>query len=194
MNKINIIFIDSKYESELLEEMKKIEDEFYLIMNGRSISRQNVFNIFGVEYSRSIVITQVEGEKEKKIFKFVKEKFDTDKTGMYISLYGGDEKMVEYELVLAIAPEGYAQKVMDAGRTCGATGGTSVPARGSGAYFSKFLGMPIDKEKEIIMIVAKKSESQAICKGIGDILFQDDKRVGIVFSLPLANAVFPNEK
>ena len=57
--------------------------------------------------------------------------------------------------------------VMDAARSAGAGGGTVLHAKGTGTEFtSKFLGVSIAAEKELIYIVSKNRDKGAIMKAI----------------------------
>lgn len=64
-------------------------------------------------------------------------------------------KEAAYQLIVAIANQGYTDKVMEAARSAGARGGTIVHTRSTGAEDAgKFFGMSIAEEREMIFIVA----------------------------------------
>ena len=80
-----------------------------------------------------------------------------------------DEPMKEaaYQLIVAIANQGYTDKVMEAARSAGARGGTIVHTRSTGAEDAgKFFGMSIAEEREMIFIVAPTGEKNAIMQAI----------------------------
>ncbi len=80
---------------------------------------------------------------------------------------GAPELNFNYEIILAIANEGYTDAVMDAARAAGARGGTVLHGKGTGSKDAeKFLKVSIASEKEVIMIVAKSSEKAAIMQSI----------------------------
>ena len=80
---------------------------------------------------------------------------------------GTPEFNYNYEIILAIANEGYTDVVMDAARAAGARGGTVLHGKGTGSKDAeKFFKVSIASEKEVILIVAKASEKTAIMQSI----------------------------
>ena len=71
-------------------------------------------------------------------------------------------------------------------RTVGAGGGTVLHAKGTGMEgAAKFMGIDLVNEKELVLIVSRTSEKNAIMKAIMD---NADKKAGsIVFSLPVTD-------
>ena len=60
----------------------------------------------------------------------------------------------KYELILTILNRGFSDLVMDSARKSGATGGTILTARGTGAKEAeKLFGLSLSHEKEIILII-----------------------------------------
>lgn len=73
----------------------------------------------------------------------------------------------DYELLVTIANGGHIETIMDAARSANAPGGTVIHAKGTGAEHAKrFLGISLAEEKEMIFIVVKTSQKQAIMKSI----------------------------
>ena len=103
-----------------------------------------------------------------------------------------DEPMKEaaYQLIVAIANQGYTDKVMEAARSAGARGGTIVHTRSTGAEDAgKFFGMSIDEEREMIFIVAPTGEKNAIMKAIMAQAGPSTKAQAITLSLALEDVV-----
>ena len=99
-------------------------------------------------------------------------------------------KGTELELLMAIANQGCIDSVMDAARSANAGGGTVIHAKGTGMKSAeRFLGVSLAEEKEIILIVAKSSEKNAIMKAIMEKSGLKSKDKAIVFSLPVTAAV-----
>ena len=74
---------------------------------------------------------------------------------------------VHHELVTVIVNKGYVDLVMEAARSAGATGGTSIHAIGTDApNVEKFFGISIQNDKDIVLIVAEQENRQAIMKAI----------------------------
>lgn len=115
--------------------------------------------------------------------KFIQEKFDPNKEVI---------KMEESNksLIYTIVSEGYYEDVMSAAKKAGATGGTLIKGRGmQSKEATKILGVTIDPEKEIVLIIVdndiKLKVMEAINKKVG--LNTDGK--GICFSLPIDSAI-----
>ena len=96
----------------------------------------------------------------------------------------------DFELLFVIANEGYTDLIMDAARSAGASGGTVIKAKGTGAeYTEKFFGFSIASEKEIHFIVVPAQGRNNIMKAIMAKAGLDSKAQSIVFSLPVSNAI-----
>lgn len=97
-------------------------------------------------------------------------------------------KGTKYELLIAIANQGYTELVMDAARKVHAAGGTVIHAKGTGgAQAEKFLGVSLVPEKEMVFIVAKADHKKEIMESImKDAGVKTDAKA-IVFSLPVTD-------
>ena len=96
-------------------------------------------------------------------------------------------KDTKYELLVTITNQGYTDLVMDAARSRGAGGGTIIHAKGTGVKeASHFMGVSLAAEKEIVLIVAKSAEKNAIMKAIMAEAGPHSKACAIVFSLPVS--------
>lgn len=99
---------------------------------------------------------------------------------------GAPELNYNYELILAIANEGYTDTVMDAARAAGARGGTVLHGKGTGSKDAeKFFSVSIASEKEVILIVAKAAEKAAIMKSIVTQAGVDTPAGAVAISLPV---------
>ena len=97
-------------------------------------------------------------------------------------------KDTDYELLVAIANQGYIDTVMDAARSAKAGGGTVIHAKGTGMELAKkYLGVSLVEEKEVILIVTKSREKNQIMKAIMEPAGLDSKERTIVFSLPVTS-------
>ena len=103
----------------------------------------------------------------------------------------GDEsslKGTKYELLVAIANQGYMEQVMDAARKVHAAGGTVIHAKGTGGdHAEKFLGVSLVPEKEMVFIVAKTEHKKAIMESIMKEAGLNTEDKTIVFSLPVTD-------
>ncbi|MEE0051273.1 MAG: P-II family nitrogen regulator [Acutalibacteraceae bacterium] len=101
---------------------------------------------------------------------------------------GGAPNMnFEHELITVILNEGYSDFVMDAARAAGAMGGTVLHGKGTTSPESeKFLGVSIAKEKEVILIVARKEQKADIMRSIMTRAGADTDAGAVVFSVPVS--------
>lgn len=96
------------------------------------------------------------------------------------------ENKTDFELIFAIVNAGFSGIVVDAARGAGAGGATLIKGRGTGVHETEsFLGVQIQPEKDIVMILAPKDDRskimQAICKEAG----LDTEGHGLCFSIPV---------
>ncbi len=99
-------------------------------------------------------------------------------------------KETKYELLVAIANQGYTELVMDAAREVQATGGTVIHARGTGMEKAeKFLGVTLVSEREMVLIVINQEQKNEVMKAIMDKAGLESKAESIVFSLPVSATV-----
>ena len=97
-------------------------------------------------------------------------------------------KNTTHDLIMVIAEQGYTNLIMDAARAAGAHGGTVIHAKGTGMKAAeKFMGVSLAAEKEIIFIVAKTEEKNAIMQAIMKDAGPDSKAKAITFSLPVTD-------
>lgn len=98
------------------------------------------------------------------------------------------DKEMTHELIVVIANQGYTDQVMDAARAAGATGGTAVHAKGTGAALAKkFFGVSIAEEKELIFILTRIEDRNPIMKAIMAGAGMNTDARGLVFSLPVSD-------
>ena len=97
----------------------------------------------------------------------------------------------EYHLIITIITEGYSENVMTAAKKVGANGGTLIRGRSLDQTNSKrqFLGFSIEPEKDVVLIVANKETKKDIMDAIIKETGLKTKGGGIVFSLPISEAI-----
>lgn len=92
-----------------------------------------------------------------------------------------------HELLIVITNQGCTDQVMDAARSAGATGGTSIHAKGTGTELArKFFGVSIAAEKELVFIVAAAESRRDIMKAVMAQAGMQTKAQSLVFSLPVS--------
>lgn len=94
----------------------------------------------------------------------------------------------DYELLVTIANAGHIETIMDAARHANAPGGTVIHAKGTGAEHAKrFLGISLAEEKEMVFIVVRTRQKNAIMKAIMEQAGTGSPAGGIIFSLPVTS-------
>ena len=97
-------------------------------------------------------------------------------------------KETRHELIVAIANYGYNTQVMKAAEEGGATGGTVLHGKGVGMKRAEqFLGVSLVSEKELVLIVARSEQKNAIMQAIMEKAGITSKAGTIVFSLPVTD-------
>lgn len=186
--------------------------ELLLVALGRGTAASEILDSFGLEASeKAILFTFVTGTEWKRIKNGLQRQMRIDIPGtgvaflIPLSSVGGKKQLsyliegrkfekgeesalkdTKYELLVVIANQGYMEPIMDAARQANAPGGTVIHAKGTGAEKAeKFLGVSLAAEKEMIFMVTKKQDKNAIMKAIMQQAGLDSKAKAIVFSLPV---------
>lgn len=98
------------------------------------------------------------------------------------------EKEMTHQLIVAITNQGYTDKVMDAARGAGATGGTVIHAKGTGTELAKkFFGVSIAEEKEIVLILTREETRKPIMQAILRETGMPTEAQTLAFSLPVSD-------
>ncbi|TCS95881.1 P-II family nitrogen regulator [Hazenella coriacea] len=94
-----------------------------------------------------------------------------------------------YQAIFTIVDKGKAEEVIEVATQAGSKGGTIINARGSGIHETNMLfAMPIEPEKEIIMILSESHLTTPIVSSIRDRLNIDQPGNGILFILDVNQA------
>jgi len=98
------------------------------------------------------------------------------------------EKELTHELLVVITKQGHTEEVMDAARSAGATGGTTIHAKGSGIDLDKrFFGVSIASERELVLILTKNEDRNAIMKAIMTQAGPQTDAQSLIFSMPVTD-------
>lgn len=96
----------------------------------------------------------------------------------------------EFVVILCIINNGFSEIAMEAAKQYGAKGGTVIHGRGTvSKEAEKFFNISIQPEKEIVMILTKKDQKDAILNGLYDHVGTSSEAQGIVFALPVEKVV-----
>ncbi len=209
-----IISVVQRSDSEkLLDICRKLELPVTLSVLGRGTALKSMLDLLGIESTeRRIVINIASAEKTTALIKELKrslyigvpghgivaavpvKSIGGGKTLAYLNDGNKDVKYspdlsFPYELLIAIANSGRTDMVMNAARAAGARGGTVIHGKGTGSENAeRFYNVSIASEKELIMIVAEKSNKSDIMKAIVRNAGPDSEAGAIVFSLPISEA------
>ena len=99
------------------------------------------------------------------------------------ALVGKNES--EFDLIIAIIGRGFADYVVSAARDAGATGATIIYGRGTADADKQVLGISLQPEREIVLILVKKTERRKIMQAISDKTSLMEEGRGLCFSLPV---------
>lgn len=101
-----------------------------------------------------------------------------------------EEENIMYQSITTIVDKGRAEQIIEAATKAGARGGTIINARGSGIHeTSKLFAIEIEPEKEVVLIIAKLKDTDAIVATIREMLHIDEPGKGILFVQNLSQAV-----
>jgi nitrogen regulatory protein PII len=188
--------------------------EVGMISLGRGTASSEVLDYFGLDGTeKSILFHIVTDQKWKEIKRQLRLKMRIDVPGVGIafliplSSMGGKAalnyltcgqdfvkeeetslKDTKYELLIAIASQGYSEMIMDAARNVYAAGGTLIHARGTGSQLAeKFMGVTLVPEKDMLFIVVRKDQKNDVMRSIMEKAGTNTKAAAIVFSLPVTD-------
>lgn len=87
-----------------------------------------------------------------------------------------------YQAITTIVDKGKGEQVIEVAEMAGSTGGTIINGRGSGIHeTSKLFLMEIEPEKEIVIILSKRENTEAIVSAIREQLKIDEPGHGIIY-------------
>ena len=93
-------------------------------------------------------------------------------------------------LLVTICNNGFADEVMDVAKSVGARGGTILHARGSAEDNPlQFLGITIEPEKDVIIIIVNDETKNNIMQAIATKLGVGTKAHAVTFSMPVDGIV-----
>ena len=98
-----------------------------------------------------------------------------------------NNKKDEFELILAIIGRGFADYVVSAAREAGATGATILYGRGTADSDKQVMGISLQPEREIILILVKKSERRKVMQEVAEKTSLMEEGRGLCFSIPVSN-------
>lgn len=94
---------------------------------------------------------------------------------------------VDFDLIVAIIGRGFFDYVVSSARDAGATGATILYGRGTADADKQVLGISLQPEREIVLILVKKSDRRKIMQAISDKTSLMEEGRGFCFSLPVSD-------
>lgn len=92
----------------------------------------------------------------------------------------------DMNVIITIVTRGFADKVMESAKSAGAEGATIFNARGNGIHETDtILGVSIQPEKEVVMIVVRKNIRKKVMRAICVDCGMNEEGRGLCFSLPI---------
>ena len=95
-------------------------------------------------------------------------------------------KKEEHDLIVAIIGRGFADYVVSAAREAGATGATIIYGRGTADADKQVMGISLQPEREIVLILVHKNERRKIMQEIAEKTSLMEEGRGLCFSLPVS--------
>ncbi len=211
--KIFVTIADKDRIERIMKLYKRYNITYSLSINGVGTASSVILSYLGLdEVKKSVVLTVVPSILETKIMYDLHKKLEIYKPGngicfslpitsasRYLSTIYKDvnvkeeysmKKDKEYELIVLIVSEGYANVAMDAAKKVGASGGTLISGIGLGSKeATKFLGITIEPEKDVVLILVPKDEKKKVMEEITNEVGLSKEGRGICFSLPVDNVV-----
>ena len=212
--KVFITISDKDKSERILKLFKRYKINYNCSINGSGTASSSLMNYFGLsDIKKNVMISIIPEFLETKIMYDLHNKLDIYKPGngicfslpitsasRYLSNQYKDLTVIkeeysmkndkEYELIITIVSEGYASLAMDAAKKVGAGGGTLINGIGLGSKeATKFLGITIEPEKDVVLIITEKDEKKKVMEEITNAVGLSHEGRGICFSIPVDNVV-----
>lgn len=176
------------------------------VLLGHGTYQHGLLRFFGLnESSKDIILMAAEEELGDAAMEKIAETMHMEKPnhGIIFSIhlqdvYGAKQfvgqinpekrkETMSYQAIFTIVDKGNAEEVIDAVCAVGATGGTIINARGAGIHETqKVFNIPIEPEKEMVMIIAKTEDVEKISQAIVKDLNIGEPGKGIIFVMDIA--------
>ena len=115
---------------------------------------------------------------------------DGDSSGIPDGKDGASMAEMRYAMIAAVINQGYSEKLMDAAKAAGASGGSVLHSRRIGNEKGlSFWGLGAKDDKEIVMIIASAENKLAIMKAISESCGLKSEAEGIVMSMPIDEVI-----
>lgn len=198
------MIVDFGKGSKMVKEAKKLGASGGTLFLGKGTVNSHLLDILSLtEIRKEILIIIIKKSLEDKIYEGMNKKFSLDKPhhGIAFSMplkycFGlrdlkfksNIEKQgvldMEHEAIFTIVDKGLSDKVIEAAKSAGATGGTVIHGRGSGTRDKSILfNIEIEPEKEIVLILIPREKAKPVTDAIKERLNISQPGKGIIFAL-----------
>ena len=206
-----IMIFDKKLEKKYKTLLHHNKVKYNVLLYGTGTASKSVLEYFGLnEIRRDIILSIMPYKLGKYILNELEVKFKISEPGngigflmpissstknmqdVYKTTEVEDIYMEEENkhLIITITEEGYAEEVMNAAKKVGARGGTTLNGRGLDTdKIVKFLGIKIEPEKDVVLILADSDIRNKIMESILESCGLKTLGRGICFSLPVSHVV-----
>ncbi len=207
---LKLLFVINDEEKKLNVLTEKFQLPFNTLMHGEGTASQGILDFLGLEKTeKNVFVSIIPDVIEKDILSFIKKEMKIKEIGkgvaftcplssssQYVMEAFNEKKgdkmknKNEYHLLITIAIEGYADKIMDVAKKSGANGGTLIKGRGIGEKNSfKFFNMTVEPEKDILLIVCKDEDKNSIMEAILEKCGANTEAKAVCISLPINNTI-----
>ena len=97
------------------------------------------------------------------------------------------EKEISQDLIIAVINRGFSDYVVSAARDAGATGATIMYGRGTADVDKQVMGISLQPEREIVIILVNSNEKRKIMQAIADRTSIMEEGRSLCFSLPVSS-------
>jgi nitrogen regulatory protein PII len=95
-------------------------------------------------------------------------------------------KAMEYKVIFAALKPSVTDRVVDAAKTCGISGATIIPGRGTGQRDAHtFLGLTLEGETDVVVFLTEVELVGPVMAAIEKAGRLDEHGTGVVFVLPV---------
>ena len=93
---------------------------------------------------------------------------------------------MKYKVIVAALKSDVTDQVVDAAKSCGISGATIVPGRGTGMREAKtFLGLTLETQTDVVLFLAEEELVEPVMAAIQQAGRLDEHGTGVVFVLPV---------
>ncbi len=192
---VNHILLDKEHAKHFVRDMREVGLDKYLVVLASGTAKSSILRALGMHETKKELIyciTYDEGRQKIKKLAIDKYHFDKKQGGVYYCCDTNYKKGDEMEAVVlhVIVDRGTADDVVETLEKNGGTGATVIHGRGSGIEKrTAFFDFVIEPEKDIVLVVTTEEKKQGMIDALNDEFGFEKKNTGVIFSLPVVDAV-----